>query len=117
MGLRGLAGQLAENCSLVACEQERVRLQLDPAHQHLLTPALQAKLGEALNRCLGREVRLEIDTGEPATETPARQQARQAEQRQQAAESSIAADENVRALQDTFNARVQPDSIRPLDDA
>ncbi|HSH29582.1 MAG TPA: DNA polymerase III subunit gamma/tau, partial [Thiohalobacter sp.] len=120
MGLRGLAGQLAENCTLLGCEDDRVRLHLDPAHQHLLTPALQGKLGAALERCLGRAMRLEIDTGRdtaPAAETPARQQARVALERQQAAESAIAADETVRALQDTFNARVQPDSIRPLDDA
>ncbi|MAT65052.1 MAG: DNA polymerase III subunit gamma/tau [Gammaproteobacteria bacterium] len=120
MGLRGLAGQLAENCTLVSCGDNRVQLHLDPAHQHLLTPALQAKLAEALNRCLGREVRLEIDSGSgtpPPAETPAQQQARRSQERQQAAESAIAGDETVRALQDTFNARVQPDSIRPLDDA
>ena len=46
-------------------------------------------------------------------ETPAKEKIRLQDERQQAAVQAIADDPNVRALQEKFNARVNPASIRP----
>jgi hypothetical protein len=48
-------------------------------------------------------------------ETPAQQQSRLARERQQAAEQSIAEDDTVRTLEETFGAQVQRDTVRPVE--
>jgi DNA polymerase-3 subunit gamma/tau len=60
-------------------------------------------------------VQLEVLIEQVAEETPARRQARMTEARQQAAEAAIAGDEYVKDFQDTFNAQVRPESVRPRD--
>ena len=61
-------------------------------------------------------VRLEIGVGQIGGDevTPARQQAQVADERLKAAEQAIDADPAVRAMRETFDATVQPGSVRPL---
>ncbi|WJW76317.1 DNA polymerase III subunit gamma/tau [Thiohalobacter sp. IOR34] len=115
MQLRGMVRQLAENCTLAGREGDRVELLLDPAHAHLLGASLERKLAEALGRHLGREIRLEIRSEAPGEETPAQRAAREASERQAAARQAIENDETIHALEETFNARVQTDTIQPID--
>jgi len=119
MQLKGMVRQLAVNCSLQDHADGEVKLQLDNAHHQLLTAALQEKLQQALDRYFQHPVRLRIDcpagAGQPV-ETPARQQQRAAASRQNAAEQAIAGDETVHALEETFGARVQAGSVRPVQD-
>ena len=116
MGLKGMVRQLAENCTLAERSEDKVVLGLDPEHRSLLTPTMEKKLAEALATHLGGGVQVQIHVGEAVpAETPARRAAREAEERQQAAEAAIAGDENLRALEETFGARVEPGSVRPLD--
>ena len=113
--LRGMVRQLAENCTLAEQAESLVHLRLDPAHAHLNSPALEKKLAEALNAQFGREIKLRIDAEVASDETPAQTQARLARERQQAAERSIAEDDNIRNLEETFGAQVQRDTVRPVD--
>lgn len=113
--LRGMVRQLAENCTLAEQAESLVHLRLDPAHAHLHSPALEKKLAEALNTQFGREIKLRIDAEAASEETPAQTQARLARERQQAAERSIAEDDNIRNLEETFGAQVQRDTVRPVD--
>ena len=115
MALKGMLRQFAENCSLVRCEGQHVQLALDPAHGHLRSGSLEQRLQQALSEHSGASVQLEILTEPTAEETPARRQARMTAARQQAAEEAIAGDEHVKAFQDTFNAQVRPESVRPRD--
>ncbi|HEY9198578.1 MAG TPA: DNA polymerase III subunit gamma/tau C-terminal domain-containing protein, partial [Gammaproteobacteria bacterium] len=121
MQLRGMVRQLAENCTMAARNAELVHLRLDPAHAHLHSPALEKKLAEALNAQFGNAMKLRIEAltaGDPAAvaeETPAQRQAREARERQLAAERSIAEDDTVRTLEETFGAQVQRDTVRPLE--
>jgi DNA polymerase III subunit gamma/tau len=118
LGLQGPASQLAAHCVLVGLQGGQVTLRLDPAAAHFLRPQLEQKLVEALSRHYGTAVRLTIVTDEDgpaaAVATPARQQARAAEERQRAAEQAIESDANVRALREVFGATVQPGSVKPL---
>jgi DNA polymerase-3 subunit gamma/tau len=109
-----MARQLAANCRLIERSASAVRLELDPAHEHLLTGALKARLADALERHAGRPVQLRIDVGGTRGDTPARRQEARDIQRQKQAEASIQADPNVRAMQDVFGATIEPDSIRPV---
>jgi DNA polymerase-3 subunit gamma/tau len=56
---------------------------------------------------------LTVRIGAPPVATPMQQKMRQRSEEQQAAVAAIDGDPNVRALREQFNARVNPDSIRP----
>ncbi|MBI5041224.1 MAG: DNA polymerase III subunit gamma/tau [Gammaproteobacteria bacterium] len=115
MQLRSMVRQLAENCTLTEQNEQLVRLNLDPNHAQLNSPALEKKLAEALSAYFGRDTKLRIETEVPREETPAQRQSRLARERQKAAEQSIAEDDTVRTLEETFGAQVQRDSVRPLE--
>ncbi len=115
LGLRGMTRQLAENCVPEGEDNGVLRLKLDPAFCQLRTPQVEAKLAEALSGHLGRSLKLAFEEAAPAQETPAQQRARTDAERRAAAQQAIESDEAVRALRETFNARVQTDTIEPLD--
>ena len=72
----------------------------------------EAELKQTLEVFYGKPVSLTFRIGRPAGETPAKEKNRIKDERRQAAEKAIADDPNVRTLQQSFNARVQPDSVR-----
>ena len=115
MQLRGMVRQLAENCTLAEQNDQLIRLNLDPNHVQLNSPALEKKLAEALSAQFGRDIKLRIEAEVAREETPAQQQSRLARERQLAAEQSIAEDDTVRNLEETFGAQVQRDTVRPLE--
>ncbi|HKK13298.1 MAG TPA: DNA polymerase III subunit gamma/tau C-terminal domain-containing protein, partial [Gammaproteobacteria bacterium] len=118
LGLKGVARELAANCALLEHEDDRIRLALDPACRQLHSATLEKRIQDALSRHYGRPVRLVLEVAESAAAsalTPAQAQAREVQARQEAAVTAIENDANVKALRETFDARVQPDSIRPLD--
>jgi DNA polymerase-3 subunit gamma/tau len=114
LGLTGPAAQLAAHCVLVARKGGVVRLQLDRTGEDFRRPQLEQRLAQALEKHYGEPVRLDIAVGDAVEVTPARLQARVADERQQAAELAIEADANVRAMREVFGATVQPGSVKPL---
>ncbi len=114
LDVQGAARQLACNCSLVARDASRIRLLLDPRGVHYRSDQTEAMLAQALARLLGADVQLEIELAEAVMDTPARQSARAAEERVEAARVELENDATVRALKERFGATVLPDSIKPL---
>jgi DNA polymerase-3 subunit gamma/tau len=112
-GLRGPVGQLAQQATLVALEERLVRLALKPAHEHLAAAPMVAQLEERLGAALGRPVKLRFERDSGDAESPADRRARVDAERQRAAAEALDADPGVRALIDTFGARVVPESVRP----
>ena len=115
LNLKGMARQLALNCTLEKREGESVYLILDPAHAQMRIKNAEERLQAALEAYYGNPVRLHIGISRSDESTPARQQAERQEDRRQAAVEAINRDPNVRALCETFNAQVKSDSIRPID--
>lgn len=115
LGLKGVPKELAQNCVYAGQEEDRVTLVLDPACKHLYSKEREQRMAKALAVYLGRSVRVNIDIRAPRQETPARQQARAQDERQQAAVEAIENDANVKALQDTFGATIRSETIRPVD--
>jgi DNA polymerase-3 subunit gamma/tau len=111
--LSGLVRELANNAAFDSLEEGRLVLTLDPAFAHLQSKERITVLQQALAGHYGREIRLEIRVGSVGIETPSRQRQREHDERQQAAVETITNDPNVRALQEQFNARISPGSIRP----
>ncbi|HHQ42526.1 MAG TPA: DNA polymerase III subunit gamma/tau [Chromatiales bacterium] len=115
LGLGGAARELAAHCTLAGVEGDTVRLVLDEAGASLRGPGVERRLAAALARHLGREVRLVLEEGRPADETPARRRARAEAERRRAAVEAIRGDETVRSLAERFGARIDPALVEPLD--
>jgi DNA polymerase-3 subunit gamma/tau len=110
--LSGLAGELASNSALESYDNGEIALVLDENFAQLHSKEREAALRGALEGFYGIPVRLTVRVGTPATETPAQQRLRLQDVQKQAAMKAIYEDPNVKALQERFNARVNPDSVR-----
>ncbi|RJQ46824.1 MAG: DNA polymerase III subunit gamma/tau [Gammaproteobacteria bacterium] len=110
--LSGMARELALHCTLNKREGETLHLALDSAHAKLHTKNLEERLQQTLQQHYGAPVKLVIKVGSSGQETPAQQQSRVLTERQQAAVQAVTADPNVQALCETFQASVDPNSIR-----
>ena len=116
LGLSGLEGELASNTSLVEAYERRLKLTLDSAHAQLIAaPRARERLQDALAARLGVRVKLDIALGASEHETPAAKRERDETRRRQAAVRAIERDPRVRALCETFGARVDPALVRPVD--
>ena len=117
LGLRGMAQQLAANSEMMSRDGGVIRLALSAQHASLRRKALEQQLQQALQNYFGEPINLEFSTaaGAQAQHTPAVIDKRQAENRQQAAVDSINADPNVQRIQESFNAQVVTDSVRPIE--
>jgi len=114
LDLKGMAGQMAQNCAFHGMDNDIVRLSLDPAHAALLSKERSQQLEAALCAYFQRAVTVKITKeDELPHETPAGKRVREQDERQQQAVESIEGDENIRAIQDAFGGSVQMDSIRP----
>ena len=113
LGLAGLVRELVSNTTLESFDNGAMVLVLEESHGKLLNKEREAELKQALEKYYGNPVKLTLRIGCPAVETPAKEKTRLQDEKQQAAVQAITDDPNVRALQEKFNARVNPASIRP----
>ncbi len=109
------AKELAHYCTVETQTDERWVLLLNPQHDHLLTERRQSGLEKALRAKLGKPVKLQIKLAESSQETPAVLRERQHQEKIEAAEQAIAEDETVRALMETFDAKIVPGSTKPVE--
>ena len=116
LGLTGIARELAANCVWLSKRGATIRLRLDRRSETLCTPAAEERLGQALVRHFGGELRLVIEREDGAAEpdTPARQRARDTEAQLEAARAALESDPTVRALRERFGATVQTDTVKPV---
>jgi len=114
MALVGLVKELAGHCALKEHSKDKVHLVLSPDKEHLLNQTQKDRLSNALEMRFGKGTQLKISIEEPEAETPAEKKAREQRERQQAAESSLKGDENVRAMEEMFGATLDEKSIRPI---
>jgi DNA polymerase-3 subunit gamma/tau len=112
LDLDGPTRMLALNCTLAASRPGLIRLTLDARNAGARTRAREDKLAQALSRHLGEPVRIEIEVGEVATETPAQAGERATQEALAAARAALATDPTAQALQQRFAATINPDSVR-----
>lgn len=115
LGLGGMTGSIAANCTLIEANGDDWLLHLDPAHSALFNPTQHRRLNDALNQQQGRSIKLRIELCKPEQETPAQAAARRRADRQRSAEASIHADPLVQQMIQQFAAKVRDDSIEPID--
>ena len=113
--LGGMARELAHHCELAELSEAAVKLRLNPAHKSLLmNKAPQEKLQAELSAHLGRPLRLFIEIGELAGETPAQRASNERAEKHDRAIAALEQDAFVRDMIDTFDATINEQSIKPL---
>ncbi|WP_312256135.1 DNA polymerase III subunit gamma/tau [Stutzerimonas nitrititolerans] len=115
LGLSGLTGSIASNCTLISVEDDRWLMHLDPAQSALFNATQQRRLNDALNQYHGRTLQLMIELERPRQETPAQAAARRRGERQRAAEQSIQSDPVVQQLMEQFAAVIREGTIEPVE--
>ncbi|MDR6935203.1 DNA polymerase III subunit gamma/tau [Luteibacter sp. 3190] len=113
--LRGPIGQLAQNCSLREMDGEGMVLALTPSHMHLAVEPLTSQMEEKVSQALGRRVRFRFVADRGNLGTPAERRAQAQSDLQANAEASMEADPLVQTLKREFDARVIPQSIKPVE--
>ena len=114
MSLVGLVKELAGHCALKEHSEGKVHLVLSPDKEHLLNQTQKERLTKALEMRFGKGTQLKISIEEPEAETPAQKRIRDERERQQAAESSLKGDANIKAMEEMFGATLNEKSIRPV---
>jgi len=116
LDISGAGKLMAGNCAFVRRQQDVLHLCLDGKSETLLTKLTEAALSKALCAYYDESLRIEIAIGETESATPIQEEARRADAKYQAARASIEADPTIKALQDMFDAEINPDSIEPVQD-
>lgn len=106
MGLRGAADQLAQHCVLRRRQDAHFELAVDARSRGLLTPVTRQALTEALSVLIGQSARVDFGDQAAVADTPARQSARAATERQAQDRATLESDPMVRGLMDTLDARI-----------
>jgi DNA polymerase-3 subunit gamma/tau len=114
LGISGIARELARHCELVKIDGGAVTLRLAELHQHLASKLAQEKIQAALSEYLQQAVRLSIEIGKPSSVTPAARDRSESDARQARAVASIEQDSFVREMVETFDARINDASIKPV---
>ncbi|MGH8551766.1 MAG: DNA polymerase III subunit gamma/tau C-terminal domain-containing protein, partial [Methylococcales bacterium] len=113
MAVNGLAKELASYSLLEKVDETGITLILDPSHQSLRSKRVEQRLEDALQNYYQRPLKLTIRIENSELATPASEHSARRKSLQLAAETSIANDANVRALKETFDAKILPGSTQP----
>ena len=115
LNVQGLAGELAKNCVLDSFEGGALTLCLSPEHKSLQSNKVAFdRLQTVLSDYFAKPIKLQVVLGKASVTTPAVVAQQVKQDRQQLANEAIAADNFVLAAQVEFEAKVIPESIRPI---
>jgi DNA polymerase-3 subunit gamma/tau len=114
MKLSGIALQLAAQTELKAIAGNELVLAVPEASRHLTEKAYADKLKAALDEAFGRRMRLRFDIGGAATASLAVVEKRERAEAQSKTEAAFRDDPFVQDVLARFDARIKPDSIKPV---
>ena len=109
----GIARALAQNCEMIAYDMNSITLRVAKNQKHLVSETYQEKLSTAINSHFGRKIKLTFNIDSEAN-TPAKQNAEEKAVIQSSAEDAIMGDDFVRSLLNDFDAKIIPNSIKPI---
>ena len=114
LALTGPEREMAENCTVLACNDGELRLGMHSRHEFLLgVPRLRERIEQRILAAVDRPVRLRFEIVAELSDTPAVHSARQQQARQTDAETRFTADPHVQAAMQALDAQIAPGSIRP----
>ncbi len=114
MKLSGIALQLAAQTELKAFAGNELVLAVPEASRHLTDRAYADKLKAALDEAFGCRMRLRFEVGGAATASLAVVEKRERAEAQSKTEAAFRDDPFVQDLLARFDARIKPDSIKPV---
>ncbi|WP_374973421.1 DNA polymerase III subunit gamma/tau [Spongiibacter marinus] len=109
--LPGMLGSIASHCQLAAKEGSRLQFVISQGNATLLNDRHIERLQEALADYFGQALKVAIDIGEPAEETPAEYRARRLQERLVVARQAIESDPLVQEIIAEFSAELDLESI------
>ncbi|MDG1073618.1 MAG: DNA polymerase III subunit gamma/tau [Methylophilaceae bacterium] len=109
----GIARALAQNCEMLSYDDDNIYLRVAEKQKHLVSATYQEKLSHAINQHYGRTIKLHFQVDHEAN-TPAMEQAEEKAVIQTSAEEAIMRDPFVQALLNDFDAKIIPNSIKPI---
>jgi DNA polymerase III subunit gamma/tau len=114
MKLSGIALQLAAQTELKTFSGNELVLAVPEASRHLAEKTYADKLKAALEESLGRRIRLRFDIGGAPTASLAVIEKRERAEAQSKTEAAFRDDPFVQDVLSRFDARIKPDSIKPV---
>jgi len=119
---QGVLAMITRNCVLLGREElpgaaqksERWTLQLDPAHDGMLSERHPVQIESLVSEATQIQVKVTLSIGEPPWETPGMQFARERQERHSAAVQEMRDNKMVQSLLDTFGARLDEDTVRSV---
>ncbi|MDR0703244.1 MAG: DNA polymerase III subunit gamma/tau [Azoarcus sp.] len=116
LGLSGLARELAQHCEWIGRAGDDLRLRLSDTHRHLLeiNGTVPARIESDLARALGRPMKLHIEIGAIAGQTPAQRDELDRRERHAQAMAALERDPFVLGLIERFDASLSENTVRLL---
>lgn len=111
LNLHGPSHVIASNCVCIKQTSEEIHLVLDKTHALMFNKTIEQRIAAALQKHLGRSLKLKIDIGEPQEATPALLKKQQQEEIKASAVAVIAADTQVQSIIQQFDAHLIPHSV------
>ncbi|WP_342146902.1 DNA polymerase III subunit gamma/tau [Rickettsiella endosymbiont of Aleochara curtula] len=116
LNLTGLTYALAQQCALQSYQDSHIALCLDPRQAALRSVKQEAKLAQALSGYFEKPTTLAISLGDTDLSTPARLQQQHQSQRLEHTTKALQNDPAIQAIMQTFDAKLQTESIQLLDE-
>lgn len=114
LGLKGVLKQFADNCVMQGRNGNTIEFNLDPLGQPLMTDQTKPRLAKALSDYFGEDLKISVNLADAAVDTVFRQNNSAEKKRLEAARRAMEEDPQVKALQEQFGAKLDPDSIKPM---
>jgi DNA polymerase-3 subunit gamma/tau len=114
LGFGGVVGNIASHCVLEKLEAGQFYLTLDESNATLLNDSHKQRIQQHLSDLFAEAVLINMQVGPVSSETPAARRQRLTAERLQQAKNTIQQDENVVAMIEVFSARLDMDSIKPV---
>ena len=111
--LGGVARELARNAELIRHDASGFEFVVPKAMPHLAEPAYQEKLRSALQRCLGRPVRVRVSSGDVQGVSIAALEAGERDARRTDTVKAMRGDRFINDLVTLFDGRVVEQSVQP----
>lgn len=115
LNLMGMLKQLSIHCALQEQRGNKLLLSIASEHSHLVSKQRMELLQQALEKRYGTSIILNIQVGEVGQQTPAAMQAEADAERMREAVEKLESDPAIKAMKQTFDAQVDPKSIRLQD--
>ena len=113
--LNGMAKQVAANSVVSKREGNNIYLTIKESHSQMAGPAAMQRLEEALSEFYNRPLKVHLEAGNIEQETPAQQQEREIQERLDDAVDRFSKDPAVQVMKNTFDAEIDPDSVKLTD--